>query len=122
MAEDLAGMVDEPRVLGIAEMMNYPGVIGGADDMVAKARLGHTTSLAYGPYPVADERYLVEDTVEYPNQVNGKVRSRVTVAADAAADAVEEAALADAKVVELLAGRAPRKVIVVPGRLVNVVA
>jgi leucyl-tRNA synthetase len=86
------------------------------------ARLGHTTSLAYGPFPVADERYLVEDSVEYPIQVNGKVRSRVTVAADADADAVEAAALADAKVVELLAGRAPRKVIVVPGRLVNVVA
>src|SRR4051812_30184627 len=40
LAEDLAGLVDEPRVLGIAEMMNYPGVIGGADDMIAKARLG----------------------------------------------------------------------------------
>jgi leucyl-tRNA synthetase len=86
------------------------------------ARLGHTTSLAYGPFPVADERYLVEASVEYPIQVNGKVRSRVTVAAAAAADEVEAAALADAKVVELLAGRAPRKVIVVPGRLVNVVA
>ncbi|HEX3257207.1 MAG TPA: leucine--tRNA ligase [Pseudonocardia sp.] len=85
------------------------------------ARLGHTTSLAYGPFPVADERYLVEESVEYPIQVNGKVRSRVTVAADAGADAVEAAALADAKVIELLAGRAPRKVIVVPGRLVNVV-
>ncbi len=86
------------------------------------ARLGHATSLAYAPFPVADERYLVEDSVEYPIQVNGKVRSRVTVAAAAAADEVEAAALADAKVVELLAGRAPRKVIVVPGRLVNVVA
>ena len=71
---------------------------------------------------MADERYLVADTVEYPIQVNGKVRSRVTVAADAGADAVEAAALADAKVVELLDGRTPRKVIVVPGRLVNVVA
>ncbi len=85
------------------------------------ARLGHTTSLAYGPFPVADERYLVEESVEYPIQVNGKVRSRVTGAADAGADVVEAAALADAKVVELLAGRVPRKVIVVPGRLVNVV-
>ncbi len=86
------------------------------------ARLGHTTSLAYGPFPVADERYLIKDSVEYPIQVNGRVRSRVTVAAAAGTDEVEAAALADAKVVELLAGRAPRKVIVVPGRLVNVVA
>jgi leucyl-tRNA synthetase len=71
---------------------------------------------------VADERYLVEDSVEYPIQVNGKVRSRVTVAASAAPGEVEAAALADAKVMELLGGNAPRKVIVVPGRLVNVVA
>ncbi len=70
---------------------------------------------------MADERYLVEDTVEYPVQVNGKVRGRVTVAADAPADAVEAAALADEKVVAFLAGKTPKKVIVVGGRLVNVV-
>ncbi len=64
------------------------------------ARLGHPTSLAYGPFPAADERYLVEDTVEYPIQVNGKVRSRITVPADADPDALEAAALADAKIVE----------------------
>ncbi|TRW89317.1 leucine--tRNA ligase [Mycolicibacterium sp. 018/SC-01/001] len=85
------------------------------------SRLGHHGSLAHGPFPVADPAYLVEDTVEYPVQVNGKVRSRVTVSADAAADAVEAAALADEKVVGFLEGRAPKKVIVVPGRLVNVV-
>ena len=84
-------------------------------------RLGHDASLAHGPFPVADERYLVEDTVEYPVQVNGKVRGRVTVAADATADAVEAAALADEKVVAFLDGKTPKKVIVVAGRLVNVV-
>jgi leucyl-tRNA synthetase len=85
-------------------------------------RLGHSGSLAHGPFPVADERYLVEDTVEYPIQVNGKVRSRVVVAADADRDAVRDAALADEKIVALLAGVAPKKVVVVPGRLVNVVS
>ena len=45
-------------------------------------RLGHDTSLAHGPFPVADPQYLVEDTVEYPVQVNGKVRGRITVAAE----------------------------------------
>ncbi|WP_300012714.1 leucine--tRNA ligase [Pseudonocardia sp.] len=85
------------------------------------SRLGHGDSLAYAPFPVADERYLVADTVEYPIQVNGKVRSRVTVPADASAGDVEAAALADPKVVAALDGAAPRKVIVVPGRLVNVV-
>ncbi|MCX5044977.1 leucine--tRNA ligase [Aldersonia sp. NBC_00410] len=85
-------------------------------------RLGHTTSLAHGPFPVADPKYLVADTVEYPIQVNGKVRSKITVPADATADEVEALALADEKIAALLAGKAPRKVIVVPGRMVNVVA
>jgi leucyl-tRNA synthetase len=85
------------------------------------SRSGHTDSLAHGPFPTADEKYLVEDTVEYPIQVNGKVKARVVVAASASVDEVREAALADGKVAELVAGGTPRKVIVVPGRLVNVV-
>ncbi|RSM84523.1 leucine--tRNA ligase [Kibdelosporangium aridum] len=84
------------------------------------ARLGKD-SLIHGPFPVADEKYLVQDTIEYPVQVNGKVRSRVTVAADASQDDVKAAALADEKIVALTEGNEPRKVIVVPGRLVNVV-
>ncbi|MGW3485490.1 leucine--tRNA ligase [Rhodococcus indonesiensis] len=85
------------------------------------SRLGHSESLAHGPFPVADEKWLVEDTVEYPIQVNGKVRSRITVPADAAREAIEAAALADEKITALLEGAAPRKVIVVPGKMVNVV-
>ncbi|WP_197319570.1 leucine--tRNA ligase [Saccharomonospora sp. NB11] len=85
------------------------------------ARLGHDESLVHGPFPVADERYLVAETVEYPIQVNGKVRSRISVAADADTEAVTKAALADEKIAALLDGAEPRKVIVVPGRLVNVV-
>ncbi len=84
-------------------------------------RLGHTTSLAHGPFPQADAAYLVEETVEYPVQVNGKVRGRVVVAADADDDTLKAAALADDKVQGFLAGATPRKVIVVPGRLVNLV-
>jgi leucyl-tRNA synthetase len=83
--------------------------------------LGHPRSLAYEPFPVADEALLVEDTVEYPIQVNGKVRSRITVPASATDDEVRAAALVDPKVAELLEGAEPRKVIVVPGRLVNLV-
>ena len=85
-------------------------------------RLGHDGSLAHGPFPVADGRYLVSETVEYPVQVNGKVRGHITVAADADTAEVQAAALADEKVLGFLAGAAPKKVIVVPGRLVNVVA
>jgi len=84
-------------------------------------RLGHTTSLAHGPFPVADPAYLAEDTVEYPVQVNGKVRGHITLAAGADADVMEAAALADEKVQAFLAGATPKKVIVVAGRLVNLV-
>jgi len=84
-------------------------------------RLGHDRSLAHGPFPQPDSRYLVDDTVEYPVQVNGKVRSRISVSADASAEALEAAALADEKVSAFLAGATPKKVIVVPGRLVNLV-
>jgi leucyl-tRNA synthetase len=83
--------------------------------------LGHDTSLAHGPFPIAEERYLVADTVEYPVQVNGKVRGHVTVAPDAGKDLLEQAALADEKVQAFLAGATPKKVIIVPGRLVNIV-
>lgn len=84
-------------------------------------RLGHNTSLAYGPFPVADSQYLVAETVEYPVQVNGKVRGRVVVAADIDDEQLKTVALADEKVCAFLAGASPKKVIVVPGRLVNVV-
>ena len=84
-------------------------------------RLGHPKSLAHGPFPVADPQYLVTDTVEYPVQVNGKVRGRITVAADADKASLEASALADEKVQAFLAGATPKKVIVVPGRLVNLV-
>ncbi|WP_280339462.1 leucine--tRNA ligase [Nocardia neocaledoniensis] len=84
-------------------------------------RLGHTTSLAHGPFPTADPALLVADSVEYPIQVKGKVRSRIQVPADADPAAIEAAALADEKIVALLEGAAPRKVIVVPGKMVNIV-
>jgi leucyl-tRNA synthetase len=85
------------------------------------SRLGHTASLARGPFPTADPQYLVDDNVELPVQVNGKVRGKVTVPAAAADDVLEAAALADEKVQAFLAGAVPRKVIVVAGRLVNLV-
>ena len=84
-------------------------------------RLGHDDTITYVPFPVADPALLVDDTVEYPVQVNGKVRGRVTVAADADTETIEAAALADSKVVAAVGGATPKKVIVVPGRMVNVV-
>ena len=86
------------------------------------AKLGHAQSVTYEAFPVADPALLVADTVEYPVQINGKVRGRITVAADADAASVEAIAMADEKVVAALAGATPKKVIVVPGRMVNIVA
>ena len=86
------------------------------------ARLGHEHSLAYEPFPEADPALLVDDTVELPVQVNGKVRGRVVVATDASTESIEATALADDKVQAALEGRTPKKVIVVPGRMVSIVA
>ncbi|GAA1833171.1 leucine--tRNA ligase [Luedemannella flava] len=83
-------------------------------------RLGHDTTVTYADFPVADPAQLVAETVTYPVQVNGKVRGRVEVAADAPEDAVREAALAE--VAPHLGGKDPRKVIVVAGRMVSIVA
>ncbi|MFE0750297.1 leucine--tRNA ligase [Gordonia sp. NPDC058843] len=84
-------------------------------------RLGHATLVVRTPFPAADESWLVEDTVEIPVQVKGKVRSRITVAADADEDTLRATALADEKIAAILDGAEPRKVIVVPGRMVNIV-
>lgn len=83
-------------------------------------KLGHGDTLTYADFPVADPALLVEDSVTYPVQINGKVRGRVEVAASAAEDVVREAALA--AVADALAGKEPKKVIVIPGRMVSVVA
>jgi leucyl-tRNA synthetase len=83
--------------------------------------LGHKKSLAYEPWPKADAALLKQDTVEIPVQVSGKLRSRVVVAADADAPAIETAARADERTAELLAGKQVVKVIVVPGKLINFV-
>jgi leucyl-tRNA synthetase len=85
------------------------------------ARLGHRDSLATEPFAEADPALLVDEMVEIPVQINGKLRGKVLVPADADAAAVEAAARADEKVGALLAGRTVRKVVVVPGRLVNFV-
>jgi leucyl-tRNA synthetase len=85
------------------------------------ARLGHEGGITYVPFPVADPALLVDETVEYPVQVNGKVRDHITVPADADTAAVEAAALAEPRVIAAMGGATPKKVIVVPGRMVNIV-
>jgi leucyl-tRNA synthetase len=84
-------------------------------------RLGHAKTLAYEPWPTADPALLVDESVTLVVQVNGKKRDEIRIAADAPEESVREAALALESVRRHLDGRAPKKVIVVPGRLVNVV-
>ena len=82
-------------------------------------KLGHDGTLAYADFPVADPAQLKAESITYPVQVNGKVRARVSVSPSASEDEVRAAALDAAA--EALAGRTPKKVIVVAGRLVSVV-
>ncbi len=82
-------------------------------------KLGKTGTLAYSAFPVADPAQLVAESITYPVQVNGKVKARVEVSPTAPETDVREQALA--AVADSLAGRTPKKIIVVPGRLVSVV-
>jgi leucyl-tRNA synthetase len=79
------------------------------------------TRLIDQPWPAVDPRALVQDTIQLVAQVNGKLRGHIQVPASASREQIEAIALADDAVRKFLGGRAPKKVIVVPGRLVNVV-
>ena len=83
--------------------------------------LGHTETITFEPFPEFDEQWLVDDTVEVPVQINGKVKARIDIAADASKDDLEAAALADERVADLVAGKNVVKVIAIPGRMVNLV-
>ena len=84
-------------------------------------RLGYEGSVVHERFPEADETLLIEESVEIPVQINGKVRSRVMVATDADVQEIEEAVLADGRITELLVGKEIRKVIVIPEKMVNIV-
>ena len=88
------------------------------------SRLGDVPgdTLAYAAWPEHDEALLVEDTIEFPVQVNGKLRGHITIAPDAPHDEIEKLALACEKVRPFLEGKELKKVIVVPNRLVNIAA
>ena len=86
------------------------------------SRMGNDGSVIYADFPVADPALLVDDEIEIPIQIKGKVKSRITIAADSDEAAMEAAALADPKIQELIGDADIRKVIVIPGKLVNIVA
>jgi leucyl-tRNA synthetase len=84
--------------------------------------LGHKDTLAYELWPTYDEARTRADTIEVPVQVNGKLRTKLQVTPDISKEDLESAALADERVRSFLDGKQVRKVIVVPGKLVNIVA
>ncbi len=84
--------------------------------------LGYGDDVLNASWPAVDETALVRDSIEMIVQVNGKVRGKITVAADATKEAIEAAACHDENVMRFTDGKMIRKVIVVPGRLVNIVA
>ncbi len=104
----------EPLVLMIAPLAPHI-----AEELWS--RLGHPDSLARTDFPVADPRYLVDDTVQIAVQVNGRLRGSVAVPAGAEAGVMEAAAREDPNVIAHLDGAAVRRVIAVPGKLVNFV-
>ena len=85
------------------------------------AKLGHDSSVAHAPYPEYQERFLVESTKEYPISFNGKMRFTIPLSLDLSPQEIEAAVLAHENTRKQLEGREPRKVIVVPGKIVNIV-
>jgi leucyl-tRNA synthetase len=85
-------------------------------------KLGHNDTITYESWPTYDESKLVDDTVEIAVQINGKVRARIVVAKDSTKEELEELALQDEKVQEFIDGKEVKKIIGIPGRLVNIVA
>ena len=83
--------------------------------------LGHLTTLAYEPWPAYDPALVRDDEIEIPVQINGKVKARIMVPADADAATLERLALADPRVQELIAGKPVRKVIAKPKQMVSIV-
>ena len=113
--------------LGIQQLGRkaFPSITGKEFDRLLKGRFYQALLVKWqrklGP-PKADESLLVEDSVTLPLQVNGKRRGEITVPADISKDEAEKLALADPSVIRSIEGLTVRKVIVVPGRIINIVA
>jgi leucyl-tRNA synthetase len=82
---------------------------------------GHDGSVVHQPFPAWDEKYLTENTFLYPVSFNGKTRFKLELPVDMDVKAVEAAALASEEAQKWLEGKQVRKIIVVPGRIINIV-
>jgi len=84
-------------------------------------KLGHTNSIEFEKFPIFEEKYLVEDEIEYPVSFNGKMRFKLALPADLSVGEIEENVMKDLRVLDQLAGNTPKKVIIVPKKIVNIV-
>lgn len=84
-------------------------------------KLGHSGSISTAPFPKFEEKYLVESNKEYPISFNGKMRFTLELPLDLSKDEIESAVMAHEKTAQYLEGRTPKKVIIVPGKIVNIV-
>jgi leucyl-tRNA synthetase len=83
--------------------------------------LGQEGSVHHATYPIFEEKYLVEDSITYPIAINGKTRATADFPADASKSDLEKAAIAVEGIQKHIEGKTVRKVIVVPGRMINIV-
>ena len=137
--EDIERLAFNTAIASMIEFVNHATGVGLSSDQFDRfirilapfvphfgeelwQRLGHQDSVALSGWPTFEESMLVDDLVEVPVQILGKVRSRISVKHDADDASMEAAALADERISQLLVGKTVRKVVVVPGRLVNIVA
>jgi len=84
-------------------------------------KLGHTDSLAYEPWPEYEPELIKEKEIELAVQVNGKIRDRIVISADADEEKIKQDALSSEKVIAAMTGKEPKKIIVIKSRLVNIV-
>ena len=108
------------EAVGILVQLLAPMLPHLAEEMWAA--MGHETLLADTPWPEANPVLIRDDTVTVAVQVNGKRRTEIVIAKDLDKSEVEKLALNEEAIIRALGGAAPKKVIVVPGRIVNVVA
>ncbi len=119
LAKSKAGASAQKQAIKTLAQLMSPMTPHLAEDIWAHQ--GGEGLVAVAPWPVADETMLIDDTVTLPIQINGKRRAEISVSKDLAKDEVEKVALSTEAVQKALNGAAPKKVIVVPGRIVNVV-
>ena len=84
--------------------------------------LGNAGSIDFAPFPALNEAYLVEDEIEYPVSFNGKMRFKLSLSAELSKEEIEEIVMKDEKVIQQLGGAKPKKIIVVPKKIINIVS